>query len=51
MYQNDRKSLSQEIQGGKKVPKSSFNQEMKDQKKKKTKEKRKKKKKKKSPLG
>ena len=47
MHQNDQKSLNWEIQGGQKVPKSSFNQEMKDQKKKKKKEERKKEKEKK----
>ena len=46
MHQNDQKSLSWEIQGGQKVPKSSFNQEMKDQKKKREKKKRKRKEKK-----
>ena len=35
MHQNDWKLLSWEIQGGQKVPKSSFNQEIKDPKKKK----------------
>ena len=47
MHQNDQKSLSWEIQGGQKVPKSSFNQEMKDQKKKKKQRKKKKEKEKK----
>ena len=47
MHQNDQKSLSWEIQGGKKIPKSSFNQEMKDQKKKREKKKEKKEKEKK----
>ena len=37
VHQNDQKSLSWEILGGQKVPKSSFNQEMKDQKKEKNK--------------
>ena len=50
MHQNDQKSLSWEIQGGQKVPKSSFNQEMKDQKKKKeTKKEKKEKEKEKKP--
>ena len=45
VHQNDQKSLSWEIRG-QKVPKSSFNQEMKDQKKKKKKERKKEKEKK-----
>ena len=49
MHQNDWKSLSWEIQGGQKVPKSSFNQEMKDQKKKKKEKKKKDPKKEKKP--
>ena len=46
MHQNDWKLLSWEIQGGQKVPKSSFNQEMKDIEKKKKEKKRERKKRK-----